>query len=148
MSKQVYKKEELNSLITLAQSGDIKALEEIIRRVQKQVYATFFHLTDKKEDVLDLTYWEKPAVVRPDAISKIIIEREGGDPRKDYGTFESSNPFDNDLIMQKTIVSRGWDPVDGYADTEHHYPDVEGYEDGDPIDPKDSPRIYRDEDSP
>lgn len=124
------------------------SLEPIILVTMNGVHTEKYRLPETREDVLDLTYWEKPAVVRPDAISKIIIEREGGDPRKDYGTFESSNPFDNDLIMQKTIVSRGWDPVDGYADTEHHYPDVEGYEDGDPIDPKDSPRIYRDEDSP
>lgn len=42
-------------MISLAQSGDTKALEELIRRVQKQIYAMFSHLTDKKSDISDLT---------------------------------------------------------------------------------------------
>lgn len=55
MSNSIYKKGEIESLIKLAQQGDIKALEAIIRRVQKNIYAMFFHLTQKKEDVSDLT---------------------------------------------------------------------------------------------
>ena len=39
----------------MAQKGDIKALEELIRRIQKDVYAMFSHLTEKKEDISDLT---------------------------------------------------------------------------------------------
>lgn len=55
MSKSNYKKGDIVSLISLAQKGDIKALEEVIKRVQKQIYAMFFHLTEKKEDISDLT---------------------------------------------------------------------------------------------
>ena len=110
-----------------------------------------YRLPETREDVLDLTYWEKPAVVRPDAVCKIVINRDvskEAHPRKDYGTFESSNPVDNDLIMQTTIVGRGWDPVDGYGDPKHNYP-TEDYEEGAPIDPKDSSRYGKgDEQSP
>ena len=55
MSKSKYKKEELFNLIRLAQNNDIKALEEVIKRVQKHVYAMFSHLIEKREDVSDLT---------------------------------------------------------------------------------------------
>ncbi len=55
MSKILYKKCEISELIKYAQSGDIKALEELIKKVQKQVYALFSHLTDNKSDVSDLT---------------------------------------------------------------------------------------------
>lgn len=55
MSKQIYKKRDIFSLIRLAQNDDTKALEELICRVQKQVYAIFSHLTDRKNDISDLT---------------------------------------------------------------------------------------------
>lgn len=55
MSKQVYKKGDIFTLIKLAQNNDIKALEELIRRVQKHIYAMFSHLIAKKEDISDLT---------------------------------------------------------------------------------------------
>ena len=55
MPKHVYKKRDINDLISLAQSGETKALEELIRRVQKQVFAMFSHLTDKRNDIADLT---------------------------------------------------------------------------------------------
>lgn len=55
MQKPTYKKKELENLIAYAQKGDIKALEELIRRIQKNVYSMFFHLVQKKEDVSDLT---------------------------------------------------------------------------------------------
>lgn len=55
MQKSKYKKKELQTLIDTAQNGDNKAIEEIIRRVQKNIYAMFFHLIEKKDDVSDLT---------------------------------------------------------------------------------------------
>ena len=55
MSKSDYKKNSSETLILKAQNGDIKALEEIIRREQKNVYAMFVHLIEKKEDISDLT---------------------------------------------------------------------------------------------
>ena len=55
MSKIEYKKKNIAELILLAQSGDIKALEEIIRKKQNSIYTIFSHLVYKKEDVSDLT---------------------------------------------------------------------------------------------
>lgn len=118
------------------------SLDPIILVTMNGVHTEKYRLNETREDVLDLTYWEKPAVVRPDAICKIITQRPANEahPRKDYGTFESSNPVDNDMIMQTTVVSRGYDPVDGYN------PDsTPAYE---PYDPKDSPRIAQDDASP
>lgn len=55
MSKSRYKKREINTLITYAQKGDTKALEELIRRIQKNVFTMFSYLTDKRLDIADLT---------------------------------------------------------------------------------------------
>ena len=38
-----------------SQKGDIKALEELIRRVQKNIFTMFSYLTDKRQDIADLT---------------------------------------------------------------------------------------------
>ena len=55
MPKSNYKKNNIFTLIPIAQNGDSKALEEIIRRIQKHIYAMFSHLVYKKEDISDLT---------------------------------------------------------------------------------------------
>lgn len=55
MPKFNYKKGDIFFLIAQAKEGKTKALEELIKRVQKQVYAMFLHLTEKKDDVSDLT---------------------------------------------------------------------------------------------
>jgi len=55
MSKSVYKKSDIPTLIKFAQGGEIKALEELIRRVQKHIFALFSYLTNKKDCVSDLT---------------------------------------------------------------------------------------------
>ena len=55
MSKIVYKKDDIKTLIRYSQQGNIKALEELIRRVQKDIYVIFTHLTIKREDISDLT---------------------------------------------------------------------------------------------
>ena len=54
-SKHRYKKMETAELIVLAQSDDIKALEELLRTEQRNVFATFSYLTHKRQDVADLT---------------------------------------------------------------------------------------------
>ena len=38
MTKSTYKKREIITLVELAQRGDIKALEELIKRVQKNIF--------------------------------------------------------------------------------------------------------------
>lgn len=50
-----YKKEEFETILQLSQSGDEKALEELIKRIQQNVFIMFSYLTDKKQDVYDLT---------------------------------------------------------------------------------------------
>ena len=55
MQKSSYKKGDIFLLIQQSQKGDIKAMESLIRRVQKHVYALFAHLVEKKDDISDLT---------------------------------------------------------------------------------------------
>lgn len=55
MSNTKYKKREITTLITFAQQGDTKALEELIRRVQKNVFTMFSYLTYRRNDIADLT---------------------------------------------------------------------------------------------
>lgn len=54
-SKVQYKKIPLEELVVLSQQNDFKALEELIRREQKNVYASFSYLAQEKESVSDLT---------------------------------------------------------------------------------------------
>ena len=42
-------------IIKLSQEGDFKALEELIRRIQKNVFGMFSYLMNKRQDVADLT---------------------------------------------------------------------------------------------
>lgn len=55
MSKSKYKKMDICSLIMMAQHGDAKALEELVRRVQQNIFVMFSYLTDKRQDIADLT---------------------------------------------------------------------------------------------
>ena len=55
MSNIDYKKTDMDMIVTLSQKGDVKALEELIRRVQKNVFTMFGYLTEKRQDVADLT---------------------------------------------------------------------------------------------
>lgn len=65
--------------------------------VQKDgVKVESYRLNETREDVLDLTIYEKPAVLRPDAITKITINR-------------------NDALQQR-VFPAGWDVLDGYPE--------------------------------
>lgn len=55
MTKTKHKKQSIQTLILLAQNDDIKALEELIKRVQKNIFTMFSYLSDKRQDVADLT---------------------------------------------------------------------------------------------
>lgn len=55
MSDFDYKKEEMDIIIRLSQEGDIKALEELIRRIQKNIFGMFSYLAGKRQDAADLT---------------------------------------------------------------------------------------------
>ena len=55
MSRTKYKKRDINTLVVCAQKGDMRALEELIRRVQKNVFTMFSYLTNKRQDIADLT---------------------------------------------------------------------------------------------
>lgn len=54
-SKLQYKKMSLEELVVLSQQNDFKALEELIKREQKNIFAAFSYLTDKRENISDLT---------------------------------------------------------------------------------------------
>ena len=54
-AKLQYKKMTLEELVVFAQQNDFKALEELIKREQKNVYATFAYLSSDIENVSDLT---------------------------------------------------------------------------------------------
>ena len=45
----------LDELIEMARKGDMEALEEIIRRQQKNVFATLYYLNAKPDEIMDLT---------------------------------------------------------------------------------------------
>ncbi len=55
MSKSKYKKRDIYTLIKFAQADDTKALEELIRRIQRNIFTMFSYLTDKRQDIADLT---------------------------------------------------------------------------------------------
>ena len=50
-----YKKLSETELIISAQNNDFKALEELIRREQKNIFASFSYLVKKRDSVADLT---------------------------------------------------------------------------------------------
>src|SRR5688572_6446844 len=43
------------ALVRRAQSGDVSAYDELIRRYQERIYATVYHMTSNHEDANDLT---------------------------------------------------------------------------------------------
>ena len=45
----------IEELVVLSQKDDLKALEELIRREQRNVFAAFSYLSKKRENVADLT---------------------------------------------------------------------------------------------
>ena len=53
--KQSYKTYPLEMLVKLAKEDDIQAVEELIKREQKNIYATLYYLNNSTEDVLDYT---------------------------------------------------------------------------------------------
>lgn len=71
-------------------------LDPIVLVQMDSIHTESYRLPETREDVLDLTLYEKPAVLRPDAISKITIVRD-------------------DTFKQRTFPA-GWDPLDGYPE--------------------------------
>ncbi|MEI8129153.1 MAG: sigma-70 family RNA polymerase sigma factor [bacterium] len=53
--KLFYKKIPLEELVILSQKSDYRALEELIKREQKNIFATFTYLSKKRENIADLT---------------------------------------------------------------------------------------------
>ena len=53
--KYSIKNNNLNELIGLAKKGDMEALEEIIKRQQKTVFATLYYLNAKPDEIMDIT---------------------------------------------------------------------------------------------
>ncbi|MBR1943504.1 sigma-70 family RNA polymerase sigma factor [bacterium] len=55
LGKTQYKKMPLSELVILATQSDYRALEELIHREQKNIFATFTYLNKKTDNVYDLT---------------------------------------------------------------------------------------------
>ena len=55
MPSDANKNKEITELILNAQKGNIKALEELLRRIQKNIFGMFSYLTDNRQDIADLT---------------------------------------------------------------------------------------------
>ena len=55
INKKQYKNKTTEELVVLAQNDNLNALEELIKRNQDSVYATFFYLSNNCEDISDLT---------------------------------------------------------------------------------------------
>lgn len=53
--KLFYKKIPLEELVILSQKNDYRALEELIKREQKNIFATFVYLSKSRDNVSDLT---------------------------------------------------------------------------------------------
>ena len=53
--KHSYKTMSQELLVTAAQNDNIQALEELIKREQKNIYSTLYYLNNSKEDILDYT---------------------------------------------------------------------------------------------
>lgn len=53
--KLTYKKIPIEELVILSQGSDYRALEELIKREQKNIFATFTYLSKKRENIADLT---------------------------------------------------------------------------------------------
>ena len=53
--KKKYKDTSEENLVVLAQKNDYDALEELIKRVQKSIYSSFYYLNADKENISDLT---------------------------------------------------------------------------------------------
>lgn len=53
--KLIYKKMSTGELVALSQQDDFKALEELIRKVQKDVFATLSYMLKSNENLYDLT---------------------------------------------------------------------------------------------
>ena len=54
-SKKKYKNIPIENLVILAQQDKLDAMEELIKRVQNNIYASFYYLSKDCSDVLDLT---------------------------------------------------------------------------------------------
>ncbi len=54
-NKLLYKKMPLEELVVLSQKEDFKALEELIKRIQRDVFATLSYLINSNNNISDLT---------------------------------------------------------------------------------------------
>ena len=87
----------MSELIIMAQQGDMKALEEIIKREQKNVYAAFSYLSKKHENVSDLT---QEALLR---IARGIHLLKNPDSFKCWMNHIITNVFYDDLRKVKRL---------------------------------------------
>ena len=54
-NKSVYKNMSMEEVVVLSQNEDLKALEELTKRIQSDVYATLSYLLNSSDNIADLT---------------------------------------------------------------------------------------------
>lgn len=116
IGKLKYKKMNLEELVILSQKKDYKALEELIRREQKNIYAAFSYMSKKQDNVYDLTQ------------EALLRMARGIENLKNVKTFKSwlnqivTNLFYDDLRKRNRrpeTVSMDEEPNDAYAINPH-----------------------------
>lgn len=55
LGKKKYKNTDIEGLVKLAAQDDFEALEELVKRNQDSVYASFYYLSSDCQDIMDLT---------------------------------------------------------------------------------------------
>lgn len=98
-NKLLYKKMSLNELIVLAQKDDYRALEELIKREQKNIFASFCYLTKSGDNVSDLT---QDVLLK---IAKNITNLKNPAHYKSWSNQIINNVFYDSLRKNKRLVN-------------------------------------------
>lgn len=118
-AKLFYKKIPLDELVMLSQKSDYKALEELIKREQKNIFATFTYLNKKRENVADLT---QEALVR---MAKGLINLRNPKTFRSWLNQIVTNLFYDEL--RKTMRKPQLVSIDNSSDEGSYYHEIPDY---------------------
>ena len=110
-NKLIYKKMSLDELVVLAQKEDFKAIEELIKKIQKEVFATLSYMTPNNDRLSDLT---QEVLLK---VAKYITNLKNPKCFKGWLNHIITNTYYDDLRKQKnkpeTIpLDYEWSPLD------------------------------------
>ncbi len=95
-NKLVYKKMSIDELVILAQKEDFKAIEELIKKIQKEVFATLSYMTPNNDRLSDLT---QEVLLK---VAKYITNLKNPKCFKGWLNHIITNTYYDDLRKQKT----------------------------------------------